>query len=97
MWRAEVAGTGWVNRPGMATKSKRRAAKLGNHNWFKKVGKSKETQMGNKPRKEKGKPQARIEGILFCPYTADSRLKKELAKIEEFVNGDRRSGKIRIV
>ena len=28
MWRAVVSGTGWVNRPGIATRTKGRAAKV---------------------------------------------------------------------
>ena len=45
----------------------------------------------------KPKTQTRVEGVLFCPFTHNSAMKKELMKIEEFVNGQSKVGKIRIV
>ena len=45
----------------------------------------------------KPRPQTRVEGVLFCPFTPNSALKKELMKIEEFINGQSKVGKIRIV
>ena len=101
MWKLEFENKGFVNRPGKATLNKRRAQKLvGNQNWFK--AKSAKTKSGPNPmvRKipnSKPRPQTRVEGVLFCPFTPNSALKKELMKIEEFINGQSKVGKIRIV
>ena len=38
MWNLEVQGQGFVSGPGKATATKRRAKKLGQHNWFKSTG-----------------------------------------------------------
>ena len=96
MWNLEIRGQGYVNRPGKATATKRRAKKLGQHNWFKSTG---QRSNSNNVRPSKGKKttQTQIEGILFCPYTPNSALKKELNKVEEFMNGNRKTGRIRIV
>ena len=45
----------------------------------------------------KPKIQTKVEGVLFCVFTRNSVLKKELMKIEDFVNGQSKVGKIRIV
>ena len=41
--------------------------------------------------------QTSVEGILFCPYTKESALKRELEKVEAYMNGNARTGKVRIV
>merc|ERR1711954_238929 len=61
------------------------------------------TKPGNqcpaKPPKE-GKPRpkpAKIETIMFCPYTPGSALKKELTKVEEFMNKIATVGRVRFI
>ena len=68
MWNLEIQGQSYVNRPGKATATKRRAKKLGQHNWFKSTG---QQSNSNNVRPSKGKKttQTQIEGIFLCPYT----------------------------
>ena len=97
MWKLEFDNKGFVNSPGKATLNKHRAQKLvGNQNWFK--AKSAKAKAGPNPMKKnpqsKPKTQTRVDGILFGPFTPNSALKKELMKMEEFVNGQSKVGKI---
>ena len=43
------------------------------------------------------KTNCQVEGVMFIPYTPYSALKKELTKVEDMVNGNRLTGKIRFV
>ena len=100
MWELQCNKLGHVNRPGKATQQKRRVQKLiGQSTWFKTTSKTKPTTKppSNQKKTQCRKTQTRVEGILFCPYTKNSKLKKELQSVEEFMNGKNKTGKIRIV
>ena len=99
MWSNQCSNQGYVNRPGKATQLKRRAQKLaGQSTWFKQTsGKSEPQNDQQKAINRHEKNQTSVERILFCPYTPNSALKKELQKIEDFMNGTQKTGKVRIV
>ena len=95
MWQMQCDKLGFINRPGKATETKRRVQRLiGQKTWFKQS--KKKSNPNPKAPKRKRKPPTRVESILFCPYTENSKLKKELQKAEEFLNGNSRVGKVRI-
>ena len=81
---------------------KRRAQKLtGKSDWFKnRTKKTNDILNVRKPTfKAKGKKQnipAKIESILFCPYTPNSALKKKLQEAEDSVNGTRKTCKVKV-
>ena len=112
IWNSEVNSKGYVNRPDHVTKSKRRAAKLtGNSTWFQKTKQNtedptrtqiehhqhqrkqqkKRTPAPNKPR------EVKIESVLFCPFTPNSTLKKQLQQEEDRINGIRATCRVRVV
>ena len=73
---------------------------IGQKDWFKLRNKdSTNNQNPNRKiqRNRTTTPDQRIEGVLFCPYTPGSKLKRELTKIEATMNGNRKTGKTRIV
>ena len=97
----EIKGETKINRPPEATETKRRAEKLvGKSTWFKKQRNKAPKKTGmRKPgaTHTQRKTNCQVEGVMFIPYTPYSALKKELAKVEDMVNGSRLTGKIRFV
>ena len=71
----------------------------GNQTWFKQQPKNQAETAPNQTRKRKRNCQAYqpTESVLFIPYTPNSELKAILTSLERQVNGNRRTGKIRIV
>ena len=70
------------------------------HNWFKKKSQREKIETMSAKTKKHKQPkqrQALIEGVMFCPFTPGSQLKKELTKAEEFLVRNQKVGRIRFV
>ena len=100
----EIKGTGWVNRPESSGETKRRANRLtGKSTWFKEKqffeDTNKETSNKSKPSgKEKHRnPPAKIEGVMFVPYTYQGQLKKHLQALEDSMMQYSTVGRTKIV
>ena len=100
--KGELEGKGRINRPESHGKTKRRVEKLvGKTNWFKEP-KEKEEQGKTQGRKEakegkkKGKmtKKAKIESVLFVPYTKNSELKKMVQQAEDSLMKNRSHGRV---
>ena len=103
MWKLEASGSGHVNRPKHVTQSKRRAMRLaGNQTWYDGSRRCQTEKPKTKPVQRLPKPQQKsvnqpTESVLFLPYTPQSRLKKKIQDLEKELNGNRKTGKVRIV
>ena len=100
----EIKGTGWVNRPESSGETKRRANRLtGKSTWFKEKqffeDTNEETSNKSKPSgKEKQRnPPAKVEGVMFVPYTHQGKLKKHLQALEDGIMQYSTVGRTKIV
>ena len=99
MWESQVKGEGWVNRPEKSTRKARRHSKLmGKTNWFRttKQPDDRSTTTGAKKGK-KSQKQAEVEGVIYVPYTPDSRLKRQIQKLEDAFQRGKSVGRMRVV
>ena len=93
----ECSNRSHLNRPGTASKQQRRARKLNTHNWFKKKPKSQQETEKSTVSNTRKKRAPEIEAMMFCPYTPNSQLKKELTAAEAFLTRNQRVGRVRFV
>ena len=104
-WKNEVEGRGRVNRPEAGTQNVRRWKKLvGKTNWFQ--PKDQVEEPGNHrshsshsqgQKKEVRKDSVKVESVLYCKYTPNSELKKELQTLEDRLLKDKKTGRIRVL
>ena len=81
------------NRPGYTTRNKRRYKKLiGKSNWFKQKEKDEDEEIGSRgeypnrkpaPKDECVRNEKTFENVMFITHTHESKLKKEIQKMED--------------
>ena len=100
IWDLECMEKGHINRPASAKKQQRRANKLNTNNWFRKTFKAqqqpKNAEESNVHHKKKMKAPE-MEAVMFCPYTPNSQLKKDLTAAEAFLTRNQKEGRVRFV
>ena len=85
----------------LETKKHRRVAEKLNSksSWFKKTGNKKMRTLAGKKIGTIAykKTNCKVERVMFIPFTPFSSLKKEMNRVEELVNGNRLTEKVRFV
>ena len=99
--KLDITGQQPVNRPASFGAKARRAKKLiAKSSWFKRAKKSESNQCQDKSQNQnhnRFKPEdPPPESILFVPFTKGSKLRKELQKIDDQVNGKQKFGRVRV-